>query len=94
MPKETGENEARVALTPAGVASLLKAGFGKVVVEKSAGAAANFTVSSEGQSAYAVLSRLISTAWLRNALRRNYGSLLLVVLCQICAGTHKHNITG
>lgn len=45
MPKETYESEARVALSPAGVASLLKAGFGGVVVESSAGAAAKFSVS-------------------------------------------------
>ena len=45
VPQETAENEKRVALTPAGAAALLKAGFGKVVVQSSAGAAANFAVS-------------------------------------------------
>ena len=42
MPRETFENECRVALTPAGVAALRKAGFREVVVESSAGARANF----------------------------------------------------
>ena len=46
VPRETFENERRVALTPAGVASLLKAGFKNVVVESGAGALANFSVSS------------------------------------------------
>lgn len=45
VPKETYESEARVALTPAGVAALRKAGFAGVVVESSAGAAAKFSVS-------------------------------------------------
>lgn len=45
VPKETFSGEKRVALSPAGVASLLKAGFGGVKVEKGAGAAAKFTVS-------------------------------------------------
>jgi NAD(P) transhydrogenase len=44
VPKEIFENEKRVALTPAVVQSLLKAGFKSVVVEKGAGAAAEFTV--------------------------------------------------
>jgi len=43
VPKETFENECRVALTPAGVASLRKAGFKGVIVESGAGAAANFS---------------------------------------------------
>lgn len=45
VPKETLENEKRVALSPAGVATLIKAGFQGVVIEKGAGAAAKFTVS-------------------------------------------------
>jgi hypothetical protein len=44
VPKEIFENERRVALTPAVVSTLLKAGFKSVVVEKGAGAAAEFTV--------------------------------------------------
>lgn len=44
VPKETFQGEARVSLTPAGVASLRKAGFSGVVVEAGAGAAARFAV--------------------------------------------------
>lgn len=44
VPKETYANECRVALTPQGVAALLKAGFCAVHVERGAGAAAQFTV--------------------------------------------------
>ena len=44
VPKETFENERRVALTPQGVAALLKAGFRAVRIERGAGAAAQFTV--------------------------------------------------
>lgn len=46
VPKETFEREKRVALSPAGVAALLKAGFGNVLVQSSAGEAAKFKVSS------------------------------------------------
>ena len=42
VPKETFPNEQRVALSPAAVQALTKAGFG-VVVEKDAGAAAKFS---------------------------------------------------
>lgn len=42
VPKEIKEQEDRVALTPAGVDGLVRAGH-KVVVEKSAGMGANFT---------------------------------------------------
>ena len=45
VPKETFEGEKRVALSPAGVATLLKAGFQGVLVERGAGAGAKFTVS-------------------------------------------------
>lgn len=41
-PRETYPGECRVALAPANVALLLKKGFGKVLVEKGAGAQANF----------------------------------------------------
>jgi H+-translocating NAD(P) transhydrogenase len=41
-PRETYPNERRVALTPQNVALLLKKGFGKVVVERGAGAEAEF----------------------------------------------------
>ncbi len=44
VPKETFENERRVAITPAGVATLTKAGFKSVLVESSAGALAEFSV--------------------------------------------------
>ncbi|EFN59205.1 hypothetical protein CHLNCDRAFT_138139 [Chlorella variabilis] len=43
VPRETFENERRVALTPQGVAALRKAGFKSVVVESGAGALANFS---------------------------------------------------
>ena len=42
VPRETFPNEARVAVSPSGVAALRKAGFKRVVVESNAGAAANF----------------------------------------------------
>ena len=45
VPKEVFPGEKRVALTPAGTATLLKQGFKGVTVEKGAGAAAQFTVS-------------------------------------------------
>jgi len=45
VPKETLDRERRVALTPAGVATLLKAGFQSVLVQSSAGEAAKFKVS-------------------------------------------------
>ncbi|KAL4423593.1 hypothetical protein ABPG77_004633 [Micractinium sp. CCAP 211/92] len=43
VPRETYENERRVALTPAGVAALRKAGFKSVVVESGAGKLASFS---------------------------------------------------
>jgi NAD(P) transhydrogenase len=43
VPKESHAGERRVALTPAGAAALLKAGFRGVAVEAGAGAAANFS---------------------------------------------------
>ncbi len=42
VPRETAANEKRVALTPAGVAALLKAGFKSVHVESGAGAGSMF----------------------------------------------------
>jgi Alanine dehydrogenase/PNT, N-terminal domain len=45
VPKETFDNERRVAITPAGVATLTKAGFKSVLIESSAGALAEFSVS-------------------------------------------------
>jgi hypothetical protein len=45
VPKEGHPGERRVALTPAGVGSLLKAGFKSVNVEKNAGREAGFYVS-------------------------------------------------
>eukprot|EP01025_Chloroclados_australasicus_P030914 TRINITY_DN3113_c0_g2_i9.p1 TRINITY_DN3113_c0_g2~~TRINITY_DN3113_c0_g2_i9.p1 ORF type:complete len:620 (-),score=105.33 TRINITY_DN3113_c0_g2_i9:100-1959(-) len=49
VPRETFESEKRVALTPAGAASLIKAGF-KVQVEQGAGAAAQFNDSDYSAS--------------------------------------------
>lgn len=43
VPKETYPNERRVAVTPPNVALLLKKGFKRVLVERGAGAAAQFT---------------------------------------------------
>lgn len=42
VPRETYPNERRVALTPQNVALLLKKGFAKVIVERGAGAQADF----------------------------------------------------
>ncbi|KAK9824598.1 hypothetical protein WJX72_011597 [[Myrmecia] bisecta] len=42
VPKEVAKNEKRVALSPAGVATLTKAGFKEVVVQAGAGAEAKF----------------------------------------------------
>lgn len=42
VPRETFSNERRVALTPQNVALLLKKGFAKILVEKGAGAEAQF----------------------------------------------------
>lgn len=42
VPRETFPNERRVSLTPQNVALLLKKGFAKVIVEKGAGAEAQF----------------------------------------------------
>ena len=54
VPKETFENEARVAITPAGVAALKKAGFKNVFVENGAGTRANFS-DEEYKKAGAIL---------------------------------------
>lgn len=45
VPKEVGEGEKRVAVTPTVVKTLLKQGFKEVLVESSAGEASEFTVS-------------------------------------------------
>lgn len=42
IPRETFPSENRVAVTPAGVATLIKKGFGRVIVERGSGAGANF----------------------------------------------------
>lgn len=42
VPRETYNNERRVAITPQNVALLKKTGFGKVLVERGAGAQADF----------------------------------------------------
>lgn len=43
IPKETYPNERRVAITPSNVSLLLKKGFSRVLVERGAGDAAQFT---------------------------------------------------
>ncbi|PSC75741.1 NAD(P) transhydrogenase, mitochondrial [Micractinium conductrix] len=48
VPRESAPGERRVPLTPAGAAALLKAGFQAVVVERGAGAAANFAYAAAG----------------------------------------------
>lgn len=57
VPRETYPSENRVAVTPAGVATLLKKGFGRVLVERGSGAAANFP-----DDAYAAAGATISDA--------------------------------
>lgn len=57
MPKETYPSENRVAVSPAGVATLLKKGFGRVLVERGSGAAANFP-----DDAYAAAGATIADA--------------------------------
>lgn len=46
VPKETMEREKRVALSPAGVTALLKAGFQDIRVQSNAGEAAKFKVGA------------------------------------------------
>jgi NAD(P) transhydrogenase len=55
VPRETYPSENRVAVTPAGVATLLKKGFGRVLVERGSGAAANFP-----DDAYAAAGAIIA----------------------------------
>ena len=50
VPKESLEGERRVALSPTSAAALLKAGFGRVCVQASAGSAAQFTVRQTTQA--------------------------------------------
>jgi NAD(P) transhydrogenase subunit alpha len=56
IPKETGPGETRVAVIPAGVPSLIKAGL-QVAVEASAGLAAGFTDAAYGAQGATVLPR-------------------------------------
>ena len=56
MPTESHAGERRVALTPAGAAALLKAGFRAVAVEAGAGAAANFSDAEYAAAGAAVVS--------------------------------------
>lgn len=51
VPKETMDRERRVALSPAGVSALLKAGFKDIRVQSSAGEAAKFKVCFANQFA-------------------------------------------
>nr|CAB88572.2 related to mitochondrial nicotinamide nucleotide transhydrogenase [Neurospora crassa] len=62
VPRETYPNERRVALTPQNVAFLLKKGFGKVLVEKGAGAEAEFHDSAYA-TAGATLVESASDVW-------------------------------
>ena len=52
VPRETYPGEHRVALSPAAVKALLKAGFKGVVVEEDAGGRARFEVGQSGGPAY------------------------------------------
>ncbi|KAK4164387.1 putative NAD(P) transhydrogenase mitochondrial precursor [Cladorrhinum sp. PSN259] len=61
-PRETYPNERRVALTPQNVALLLKKGFSEVLVEKGAGAEADF-LDSAYASAGATLVDDASAVW-------------------------------
>ena len=56
VPRESVAGERRVALTPAGAAALLKAGFLSVVVERGAGEAASF-----GDDAYVEAGALLGS---------------------------------
>ncbi|KAK3501365.1 NAD(P) transhydrogenase mitochondrial precursor [Neurospora crassa] len=62
VPRETYPKERRVALTPQNVALLLKKGFGKVLVEKGAGAEAEFHDSAYA-TAGATLVESASDVW-------------------------------
>ncbi|KAL6744711.1 hypothetical protein V8C86DRAFT_3036518, partial [Haematococcus lacustris] len=57
VPRESFEGEKRVALTPAGAATLLKEGFAAVLVERGAGAAAEFS----DEAYLAVGARVVDT---------------------------------
>ncbi|KAL1870613.1 hypothetical protein Plec18167_007377 [Paecilomyces lecythidis] len=61
IPKETYPNERRVAITPANVAVLLKKGFSRVLVERGAGDAAQFTDEAYKQAGATVVDR--SAVW-------------------------------
>jgi NAD(P) transhydrogenase subunit alpha len=56
IPKETGQGETRVAVIPAGVATLAKAGL-QVAVESGAGFAAGFTDAAYAAQGAAVVAR-------------------------------------
>lgn len=49
VPKEVDDLEKRVSMTPAAIKTLLKQGFKEVIVEKGAGEASEFSVSTELQ---------------------------------------------
>ncbi|KAM3519658.1 hypothetical protein NHJ13051_007361 [Beauveria bassiana] len=65
VPKETFPGERRVALTPANVAVLLKKGYAKVLVQRGAGAAAEF-LDSAYEAAGATLVDDASAIWSRS----------------------------
>lgn len=62
VPRETFPNERRVALTPQNVALLLKKGFAKVLVERGAGAEADF-LDEAYENAGAILVEGASPVW-------------------------------
>jgi hypothetical protein len=57
LPKESFAGERRVALTPASVAALVKAGVKSVLVESGAGTAAKFTDAGARSASRAALAR-------------------------------------
>lgn len=64
VPKETFPGERRVAVTPANVAVLLKKGYSKVLVQRGAGAAADF-LDSAYEKAGATLVDDAAAVWSR-----------------------------
>lgn len=57
MPKEIFPNERRVALTPQNAALLFKKGFGKILVEHSAGTSAQFLDEQYAAAGATLVSR-------------------------------------
>lgn len=57
VPTETGKFEKRVALTPAGVATLYKAGLGSILIESGAGASSKFEDEAYTEAGAKIVSR-------------------------------------